>query len=232
MLSFHHVAGFTGLLFSILPSTSAFPTAPALAPSTLYPRAIDNYIDCSEDQQSKLGQGFADAATLARWTFDHPIDLNSAAYVLRLEFYWYRGGEGGFDLQLLISGLIYIGTSIICVQKTSSWRRISGTWFNWIMILPILRIILLFDVVVEVTSAHQEGMCLCPPYFSRWFPCNTIIHLNTIILSNYYSFHFPSSTLYHPSQNMFFHVSLPSPPLLLIQCSHYFCLIFNILIPH
>lgn len=79
----HLVAGFTGLLLSILQTTSAFPAAdPAPALSTLYTRALDRYVDCSEDQQAKLGQGFADAATLARWTFDHPIDLNYAAYVL------------------------------------------------------------------------------------------------------------------------------------------------------
>lgn len=84
----HHFAGFTGLLFlSILQATSAFPTAdPALA--TLQPRALDKYVDCSDDQKKKLGQGFADAATLARWTFDHPIDLNYAAYVVLIFFFF------------------------------------------------------------------------------------------------------------------------------------------------
>lgn len=43
-------------------------------------RALDFYVDCSDDQKNKLGQGFADAATLARWVFDHPIDLSSTAY--------------------------------------------------------------------------------------------------------------------------------------------------------
>lgn len=92
MHSLHYAAGFTGLLFSILQPTTAFPTTsdslhPALAPSTLLPRALDGYVDCSEDQQRKLGQGFADAATLARWTFDHPIDLNYAACVFLLYLY-------------------------------------------------------------------------------------------------------------------------------------------------
>ena len=43
-------------------------------------RALDSYVDCSNDQKNKLGQGFADAATLGRWVFDHPIDLSSTAY--------------------------------------------------------------------------------------------------------------------------------------------------------
>lgn len=85
MLSLNHVAGFTGLLLlSVLQATSAFPTAdpaPVAAASTLQHRELDGYIDCSDEQKTKLGQGFADAATLARWTFDHPIDLNYAAYV-------------------------------------------------------------------------------------------------------------------------------------------------------
>lgn len=89
MHSLHYAAGFTGILFSILQPTTAFPTTPdslhpASAPATLFPRALDGYVDCSEDQQRKLGQGFADAATLARWTLDHPIDLNYAACVCLL----------------------------------------------------------------------------------------------------------------------------------------------------
>lgn len=43
-------------------------------------RALEFYVDCSDDQKTKLGQGFADAATLARWVFDQPIDLASTAY--------------------------------------------------------------------------------------------------------------------------------------------------------
>lgn len=48
--------------------------------NTLKARALDSYVDCNADQMTKLGQGFADAATLARWVFDHPIDLSSTAY--------------------------------------------------------------------------------------------------------------------------------------------------------
>ena len=55
---------------------------PNLSPSALFPRALDKYVDCSDDQQRKIGQGFADAATLARWTSDHPIDLTYAVRFL------------------------------------------------------------------------------------------------------------------------------------------------------
>lgn len=83
MRSLHYAAGLAGILFSLLQTTIALPTSdPASASSTLFPRILDRYVDCSDDQQKKLGQGFADAATLARWTFDHPISLGHTAYVL------------------------------------------------------------------------------------------------------------------------------------------------------
>lgn len=83
MKSLHHAAGLAGILFSLLQATSALPTSdPTTVPSTLLPRALDKYVGCSDDQKNKLGQGFADAATLARWTFDHPISIDHTAYVL------------------------------------------------------------------------------------------------------------------------------------------------------
>lgn len=83
MLSLHYAAGLAGILFSLLQTTSALPTSdPTTAPSNLFSRALDKYVDCSDEQKTKLGQGFADAATLARWTFDHPISLGHTAYVL------------------------------------------------------------------------------------------------------------------------------------------------------
>lgn len=83
MPSLHYAAGLAGIIFSLLQTTSALPTSdPTPVPSTLFPRALDKYVDCSDDQKKKLGQGFADAATLARWTFDHPISLGHTAYVL------------------------------------------------------------------------------------------------------------------------------------------------------
>ena len=93
MQSLHYGAGLAGILFSILQTTTAFPTPDSLqgsAPSTLFPRALDKYVDCNVDQKKKLGQGFADAATIARWTFDHPIDRSYAAYVSCLQIYMER----------------------------------------------------------------------------------------------------------------------------------------------
>ena len=70
----HYAAGLVGILFSLVQTTSALPTsdpttapttARTTAPSTKFPRVLDRYVDCSDDQKQKLGQGFADAATLA-----------------------------------------------------------------------------------------------------------------------------------------------------------------------
>lgn len=40
-----------------------------------------NTLAAARVQKKKLGKGFADAATLANWTINHPIDLEYAAYV-------------------------------------------------------------------------------------------------------------------------------------------------------
>lgn len=39
--------------------------------ATLVPRSAVNFVDCDQKQKDKLGKGFADAATLARYAWDH-----------------------------------------------------------------------------------------------------------------------------------------------------------------
>lgn len=128
MQSLHYAAGFVGILFSILQTTCALPTAdPTSAPSTLVPRVLDRYVDCSDDQKQILGQGFADAATLARWTFDHPIDLGHTAYVLPCFTFQQSEKKGKKGSVSLILFLISVALRTICVQKMHTWRRIYGT---------------------------------------------------------------------------------------------------------
>lgn len=69
---------------SIVHIASGSPTPQSLRSKSpvdiLVTRAVDAYVDCNDEQKRKLGQGFADAATLAQWTSDHPIDTSSTAY--------------------------------------------------------------------------------------------------------------------------------------------------------
>ena len=88
MLALFHLGCIAATILSTVHVVNGSPT-PQLLPSTntagkLFTRALDGYDDCSDDQKEKLGRGFADAATLARWTGDHEIDLESTACVLLL----------------------------------------------------------------------------------------------------------------------------------------------------
>lgn len=57
-------------------------------------RAITKYEDCTVEQRKKAGQAFADAATMARWTFDETLkdgreykDTNAYVALLPLLFW-------------------------------------------------------------------------------------------------------------------------------------------------
>ena len=53
-------------------SVNAAPTDGELV-EMLIKRAILGYEDCTDDQKKKAGRAFADAATLARWTYDKKL---------------------------------------------------------------------------------------------------------------------------------------------------------------
>ena len=85
MLSLYNLGCVAATILAIGHTAIGSPTPQQLTPRdaalNLIARDITEYVDCTDDQKSKLGQGFADAATLARWVFDHPIDKNGPAYV-------------------------------------------------------------------------------------------------------------------------------------------------------
>lgn len=56
-----------GILANPLPST------------TLVARYETNYVDCTDDQKTKLKRGFGDAAQLARWMYDN-LNTENTAY--------------------------------------------------------------------------------------------------------------------------------------------------------
>lgn len=66
-------------VLAIFQTGSAAPTTPGGMVETIIKRAIVRFEDCGDanDPTSnihKAGQAFADAATLARWTFDRKLD--------------------------------------------------------------------------------------------------------------------------------------------------------------
>ncbi|KAI9752549.1 MAG: hypothetical protein M4579_005586 [Chaenotheca gracillima] len=74
------VYGAAAVILSITSLTSASPTLHSLrnAGKNLAPRLETNYVDCNDDQKSKLGTSFADAAALANIAFN--IDQASSAF--------------------------------------------------------------------------------------------------------------------------------------------------------
>ena len=58
----------------------ATPT-PQVSTDPINPAVLVSYIDCSPEQESKLRGDLNDAFTIAHWTSDYPIDLNSLAWV-------------------------------------------------------------------------------------------------------------------------------------------------------
>ena len=84
MPSLYHLSSVIASFF-IIANTAIASLIPSHVPTDVRgkhkARALDFYVNCSKDQKKKLDRGFKDAATLARWTSEHPIDLSRSAYV-------------------------------------------------------------------------------------------------------------------------------------------------------
>lgn len=79
MVSFVRTSLAATAVLSIIRLGGTAPTTPGEMVETVIKRAISRFEDCGDasDPTSKIhkaGQAFADAATLARWTFDEHLD--------------------------------------------------------------------------------------------------------------------------------------------------------------
>jgi hypothetical protein len=73
MVHFSNAVALAASALWLTTSVNAAPTEGELA-EMLIKRAILGYEDCTDDQKKKAGRAFADAATLARWTYDKKLE--------------------------------------------------------------------------------------------------------------------------------------------------------------